>query len=137
MYYHGDLSSGRTQSCGCIRSRGNQLILKELQKSNYIFNKEYKINYNNRIYFFDFVIFNKDNKIKCFIEFDGQQHYEYQENTTGWNNKEHFNKVQESDKQKNNYCKIYNIPLIRIPYWDYKKINLDYLKERIEEYNEI
>ena len=83
------------------------------------------------------MIFNKDNRIKCFIEFDGQQHYKYQENTTGWNNKEHFNKVQESDRQKNNYCKIHNIPLIRIPYWDYKKINLNYLKERIEECNEI
>ena len=132
MYYHGDLNSGRTQSCGCVRSRGNQLILKELQKSDYIFNKEYKINHNNKTYFFDFAILDKDNKIKCFIEFDGQQHYEYQKNTTGWNNEEHFNKVQESDKQKNNYCIIHNIPLIRIPYWDYKKINLDYLKERIE-----
>lgn len=77
MYYHGDLNSGRTQSCGCIRSKGNQLILKELQKSDYIFDKEYKINYNDKIYFFDFVIFNKDNRIKCFIEFDGQQHYKY------------------------------------------------------------
>ena len=42
MYYHGDLNSGRTQSCGCIRSKGNQLILKELQKSDYILIKNIK-----------------------------------------------------------------------------------------------
>lgn len=134
----GDLISGRTQSCGCARSRGNQLILNILQNSNYKFDKEYKINYNNNNYFFDFVIYgDKEDTIKCFIEFDGQQHYTYQKNTKGWNNKKHFQKLQYSDKQKNNYCSENNIPLVRIPYWDFENITLEYLKEKIEKNDKI
>lgn len=129
----GDLCNGKTESCGCSRSKGNQLILSELQKSNCNFESKYKISYNRKRYFFDFAIFDDNKKIKCFIEFDGQQHYYYQKNTNGWNTKEHFEKVKKSDKEKNRYCKEKSIPLVRIPYWDFNKISLEYLKERIKE----
>ena len=49
------------------------------------------------------------------------------------NNKKHLEKVKKSDKEKNKYCKEKSIPLIRIPYWDFNKISLEYLKERIRE----
>ena len=35
---------------------------------------------------------------------------------------------------KTEYCKNNDIPLIRIPYYDYEKINQVYLKERIAKY---
>lgn len=128
----GDLCNKKTQSCGCSRSKGNQLIFNELQKGSYNFKSEYKIVYKTKRYFFDFAILNND-KVECFIEFDGEQHYFYQKGNSGWNTKEHFEKVQKSDNAKNRYCKEKGIPLIRIPYWDFNKISLSYLKERIDE----
>ena len=119
----GDLCNKKTQSCGCTRSKGNQLILNELQKSDYNFKSEYKISYNKKRYFIDFAILDDNKKIKCFIEFEGQQQYYLQKNTNGWNTRDHFEKVKKSDKEKNEYCKEKNIPLIRIPYWDFNKIS--------------
>lgn len=59
------------------------------------------------------------------IEVDGEGHY----NITYFNhcNKQKaqktFDITQKHDKIKNEYCKKYNIPLLRIPYWDIKKSN--------------
>jgi hypothetical protein len=36
------------------------------------------------------------------------------------------------DNLKRDYCKNKNIKLIEIPYWDFDKISLEYLQERIE-----
>ena len=68
---------------------------------------------------FDFFINNK-----YIIEYDGQQHYYYKNNNT-WNNKQNFDKVQEHDKYKNNWCKENNIPLIRIPYTQLQNLKLE------------
>ena len=35
------------------------------------------------------------------------------------------------DEEKRKYCKENNIQLIEIPYWDFAKINLNYLKEKM------
>ena len=48
------------------------------------------------------------------IEFDGIQHFEYR--NSGWDTKEHFEKVQKHDDYKTQWCRENNIPLIRIPY---------------------
>ena len=32
------------------------------------------------------------------------------------------------------YCDKNNIPLIEIPYWDYNKLDINYLKELIDEH---
>lgn len=124
------LLGGKVQSCGCIHSRGNQKINNILQQSDYIFSKEYFVSINNIRYAFDFVIFDND-KIKCFIEYDGILHFK-QDSYHGWNNSKNWEKTQLNDKIKNNYCKQNNIPLIRIPYTDFDKINLEYLQKRIE-----
>ena len=41
-----------------------------------------------------------------------------------WDNKRPLSVRKEIDKEKNQIAKEYNIPLIRIPYWDYKKISI-------------
>lgn len=120
-----------TQSCGCIRSRGNAKINSILQQSNYSFSKEYFVFIDNIRYAFDFAIF-EDNKIKCFIEYDGILHFE-QDSYHGWNNSKNWKKTHLNDEIKNNYCQKNNIPLIRIPYTELNKIDLKYLQERIEE----
>ena len=39
-----------------------------------------------------------------------------------------FEKIQQRDKYKNEWCHEHNIPIIRIPYTEIDNITLDYLK---------
>ena len=59
------------------------------------------------------VIFDKDNKIKILIEFQGKQHYEPIEYFGG---QEQFKKQVHHDNLKRQYCKKYNYKLLEIPY---------------------
>lgn len=124
--YGNHLKSGNIKSCGHIFSHGNQKILNVLQENNINFKKEYTIKYNDKIYRFDFAILDFNNKIIALIEYDGFQHYYY--NNRGWNTKENFEKQKITDKVKNEYAQLNNIPLIRIPYTDLEKINYEYIK---------
>ena len=45
--------------------------------------------------------------------------------------KDSFVKQQKYDEEKRKYYKENNIQLIEIPYWDFAKINLNYLKEKM------
>lgn len=49
----------------------------------------------------------------------------------GWNDEEALERIKQRDNLKNQYCKNNDIKLIRIPYWDYNKINQQYLLDRI------
>ena len=61
---------------------------------------------------FDFYLF--DYNILC--EFDGLHHYEQRK---GWTD---LKTVHHHDKIKTEYCEKNNIPLIRIPYWEYDNL---------------
>lgn len=124
------LSKGHSQSCGCLVSKGEELIQKILTIEN--------INFKTQKIFEDCINPQTGKKLKfdfylpdynCCIEYDGEQHFRY--SNTGWNNKEHFEKVQHRDEIKNQYCKNNNIKLIRIPYFDFKKIDKKYLLDKI------
>lgn len=123
------LLNGHCKSCGCIRSRGNQKIKEILQNMQINFIAEYRVRINNINYYYDFAIIEND-KIKCLIEYDGELHFEYQENR-GWNNKENWEKTHRNDQIKNQYATENNISLIRIPYFDYDKLTINYIKEKI------
>lgn len=113
--------------CNC--SKGERKIQHILEK----FEVNYKIQYTfeklrgekNRPFPFDFVVFLKDRTIA--IEYDGEQHF-HEVNFFGGNDK--FKKQQESDKKKKIFCDNSGIELIRIPYYDYNKIEI-ILKEAI------
>ena len=77
---------------------------------------------------FDFAIFDQNNSLICLIEYQGQQHYKQVEL---FQTEEQFLKQKENDNKKQIYCKEKEIKLIEIPYWDYQKINENYLKERV------
>ena len=104
-----NLRNGGTTSCGCLKSHGEEAIAEMLQNLNIPFVRNYKVVYQDDIYFFDFLVDNK-----YFIEFDGEQHFGYR--TTGWNNYANFINNRKRDNQKNNYCFLNQIPIIRIPY---------------------
>ena len=112
-----NLRNGNTNSCGCIKSKGEMLINQWLQKHNINFKPQFShpdiILKSNRHPFFDFAIFDNKNNLLCFIEYNGKQHYQA---TGGWNTEEIFEITQNRDEQKRNWCKKLNIPLYEIAY---------------------
>lgn len=129
-----NLRAGDTQSCGCLFSKGEARIETLLKEMNISFKKEYSFNDlltdKNYPMRFDFAVFN-GKKIECLIEYQGRQHY------MEWDTKVEttLEERQKRDEQKKLYCLKNNIKLIEIPYTDYSKIDCDYLKEKIYEYN--
>lgn len=115
------LLQGSIQSCGCLVSKGEAKIKAILQNNNIEFSEQ-KI-FPDLIgdaapLRFDFFINNQ-----FLLEYDGKQHFD---NELHFNNSfEEQNKYKQYDILKNQYCKIHNIPLKRIPYWDLDKITLE------------
>ena len=122
------LRSGHVTSCGCLVSKGEALIQKILSQCNIEFKQQYSfkecLTENNNCCKFDFAIFDNE-KLICLIEYDGIQHFQETKITD-------LENIKYRDEIKNEYCKQHNLPLIRIPYTDYDKINDKYLLERIE-----
>lgn len=120
------LVSGNTQTCGmCInRSLQEEKIANILQSLNieFIQEKTFEDCINpetQRKLRFDFYL----PKQNILIEYDGEQHFYYNEMFT----KENFIKTQKRDKIKNQYCLNNNIRLIRIPYTEKNYISKEYL----------
>ncbi len=118
----------------CNKSKGQKYIQSVLKIKNIIFEEEYDkfkdllSDLGNPLRF-DFAVFEDKEKIKlkCLLEYDGEQHFKM---IKGWITKEEFLKIKYHDQLKNNYCEKYNIPLLRIPYWEFdniEKILLNYL----------
>lgn len=122
------LRSGHTMSCGCLLSKGEQLLQNIFTEHQIHFVRQYQfidcLTENGYPCKFDFALFAND-KLLCLIEYDGIQHFE----ESNWG----LIKNQYRDKIKDKYCLSHNIPLIRIPYTDYDKITIDYINERIKE----
>ena len=121
-----DLTKGHAQSCGCLVSKGESLL-----QNLFI---QLKIQYQTQKIFDDCINPKSKAKLKfdfylpeynCCVEYDGIQHFEYKD--SGWDTEEDFQERLFRDKIKNQYCKQHNISLIRIPYWDYDKINEEYI----------
>lgn len=114
------LISGETISCGCINSKGEDLIIKLLKQNN----KNYIYHYKNEncrfpdtqhMAEFDFFVENS-----YIIEFDGEQHY------YGWGRDElNYQEIKNRDEYKNQWCKDNNIPLIRIPYTKFDTLSIE------------
>lgn len=121
----GYLTSKDVQSCGCLISTGEANIQRLFQENNIQFKAQKTfndlINEKGNKYRYDFYL----PEYNRLIEYDGKQHYKYTNH--GWNTKENFEKVQQSDKVKNEYALSHNIPLVRIPYWERDNITLDIL----------
>lgn len=116
-----DLRSGKTFSCGCISSKGEEIIAKILTENNIPFEKEKtfsncKFSDTQAYARFDFYVNNS-----YLIEYDGIQHFEPTFNYFG---SELFNNTIKHDEFKTQWCKENNIPLIRISYKDLNKITI-------------
>lgn len=111
-----NLRNGNTNSCGCLKSKGEMIINNWLQEHDFDFRSQYSFDdcilSTGRRPFFDFVLF-QNNKPYFIIEYNGCQHYEV---TGGWNTKEEFEKTQRRDNEKIQWCKDNNYPLLIIKY---------------------
>lgn len=115
----------------CKDSKGEMKILSFLtqQKINKIRNKRFSDCKHKYELPFDFYL--PDHNI-C-IEYDGEFHYnlsKFRDNEIKLSN------MQRNDKIKDKYCKDNNIYLIRIPYWNFDKID-DILKQELKTITQI
>ena len=112
------------EKCGKIRSVGELKIRQYLQDKNIVFEEQkYFVDCKDiRPLPFDFYI----HICNTIIEFDGRQHFE-QTNYFSYS----YEKTHAHDEIKNDYCKLKNINLIRIPYWDINNIKRILDKELI------
>lgn len=123
-----DLKRGYVTSCGCIASKGEELIASILNSNNISFETQktfFNCTFPNtkNLARFDFYVNNQ-----YLIEFDGEQHF-YPMDFSGNKSEEQkqfdFQLNQTRDNYKNQWCKDNNIPLIRIPYTHYKNLCLE------------
>ena len=126
-----NLMSGNTLSCGCSRvSKGELRIEQVLIELGIAYQKEKaisKVIHNtDALLKFDFYL--PDFNIA--IEYQGEQHYEP---VSIFGGEEGFKRQQRSDALKKTLCEENDVKLIIIPYWDYNKINQQFLTNLINE----
>lgn len=118
-----NLITGHSSSCGCLHSKGEEVISAILSDANLLFEKQKTFDDFKRSthgkFKFDFYVNNS-----YAIEFDGPQHFKHHK-FTGWFTEETFNLIRERDLFKNQYCFSNNIPLIRIPYWEKDNLTIE------------
>ena len=108
-----------------VNSKGEEKITEILLKHNVSFKRECAFKdlrgINGGYLRFDFGIYDKNNKLKYFIEYDGKQHFQpvdykyYGEN--------YYEKVSQHDDIKNKYCENNDYVLLRINYNQRRTIN--------------
>ena len=111
----------------CGSSKGEKRISEYLNNKNIEYKEQYKFKdckFKKQLPF-DFYI----PSLNIIIEYDGRQHYEIIEYFGGLNT---FIDTKIRDIVKTTYCKENNIKLIRIPYWDFDRIE-EILDNDIEE----
>ena len=127
-----NLMSGEVQSCGCLKSKGEDMVSQILIKNNISFIKEYNLGNLKHIpkstTKIDFGIVDNNSNLIGAIEVNGIQHYD---KTNPWYNQG----VEDNLILKENYCKENNIPLLILKYID-KSINTKILLQFIEQFQE-
>ena len=117
-------SKGGTISCGCAKSKGEEKIITTLIQAQipFITQKRFEscvFPETNRQLVFDFYLPEQN----ILIEYDGEQHFhEIRNDRYGYQG------IVARDNYKNQWCKDNNISLIRIPYTEYKNIDVNYMR---------
>lgn len=125
---------GNSSRCPyCFESKGEQKVKKYLENNNIYFTIQEKFDNcrNIKLLPFDFYLPN----CNLLIEYDGEQHFK-PTNFGGISDKKalkNFNQTKQNDQIKNQYCKDNDIPLLRIPYWDFDNIE-QILEEWLHKY---
>jgi hypothetical protein len=104
----------------CFESKGENRVAEYLLENNIIFTpqKTFKTLRDIRPLFPDFHLEN----LNLLIEYDGRGHYVACFGSTPEEKQKNLEDCQRRDKIKNEWAKANNIPLLRIPYWDFDRI---------------
>lgn len=111
----GQLTRGHTLSCGCRHKSKWEMLINDFLiglNVDFIFQKRFTDCTNEKgsdMLPFDFYL----PCYKIIIEYDGEHHFRP---VKGWGGEEKFNVTLQNDYIKNNYCKMNNITLLRLPY---------------------
>lgn len=116
------LTTGKINSCGCLKSsKGEFKIAQILTENNIPFETEKTFltcrSPKGYLLRFDFFVDNK-----YLIEYDGEQHFLNQPNKIYTKNK--LERIVESDKIKTQWCLDNQIPLIRINYTQFQNLTI-------------
>lgn len=128
----GNLRNGNTTNCGCEHksSKSEIEIMEFFTKHGIKYFREYSFdnlrNKSGNLLRFDFAILNNIGEIICLVEYQGEQHYI----DCGW-----FGRYQReySDKAKQQYCSLYNIPLYEIRFDENLEDSLTSLLNQIKQ----
>lgn len=117
-----------TISCGCAKSKGEEKIIATLIQAQIPFITQKRFDTcvfpeTNRHLVFDFYLPEQN----ILIEYDGEQHFHKVKN-----DRYGYEGIIARDNYKNQWCKENNIVLIRIPYTDYDKINVENMRRIIQ-----
>lgn len=116
------LRQGCPKCRGFVNSIGEDIIYHWLDKHNikFTYQKRFKDCKDKRVLPFDFFL----PDFNLLIEYDGRQHFQPvnfgSDNNVAQNN---FETTRRHDNIKNEYCRLNNIQLLRIPYWNINKID--------------
>ena len=119
----------------CFESKGEKTIRGFLEDNNILFKREYSfdglVGIGGNLLRFDFALFNNKKNLICLIEYDGEFHFKkfYED--------QNYETIQIHDKRKNRYCKDNDIPLLRIPYWEFDNIEDILINELSERWGEV
>lgn len=111
----------------CNESKGRKRITDYLSLLNIRFEIEQKIPECRNIYELPFDVEINSNIL---VEYDGEGHFEpfrYSKDKRKMELK--LKSTQKNDKIKNNFCMKNNVPLVRIPYWEFN--NIEYILEHV------
>lgn len=103
----------------CSASKGEKRIQTFLDKHQVTYSQEHTFPdcKDINVLPFDFYL----SELHMCIEYDGEQHYTAKERFNGMRG---LVLTRYHDTLKNHYCSIKNLKLVRIPYWEYKNIDL-------------
>lgn len=120
--------------CAASSSKYERTVRRFLEENDIEYIPEYRINSCKDILPLPFDFYIKS--CSKLIEIDGQGHYYpcYFNNMSEENSKKSFEATIKHDKIKNDYCEQYDIPLLRIPYWEmddgsYKDKIIQFIKD--------
>lgn len=130
-----NLTCGRTTSCGCIKSLGEEEVSRLLREKNILFKQQFTDDRFRREktqakFRFDFALLDGEDRPIAFIEYNGQQHYQFA--NSGWNTEENFLETVDRDREKAELCDKYNIPLYIIRYDEDIQERLEQILKNIE-----
>lgn len=107
--------------CDRNKSQGERKMATYLQNKGLKFEEQVSVK-ELPLYYFDFCVYDENDKILCYIEVNGEQHY-----TERAVFRDGLKKIQERDERKRKYCKNKDIPLYEIKWFKGRFKNLDIL----------